>query len=63
MGIAVTAVYKYADAITKTLASTCTAAIIMILNYMFFGGLMNVVIISGTCVCMVAMFMYLESTL
>ena len=36
IGIAITAVYKYADAITKCIASDCTAVVLCIISSIFF---------------------------
>jgi hypothetical protein len=50
IGIAVTAVYKYADAVVKTFASACTTAVLFVVGAVFFGVTTNVVVVSG-CVC------------
>jgi drug/metabolite transporter (DMT)-like permease len=50
IGIAVTAVYKYADAVVKTFASACTTAVLFVVGALFFGVSTNVVVAAG-CVC------------
>jgi hypothetical protein len=50
IGIAVTAVYKYADAVVKTFASACTTAVLFVVGAAFFGISTNVVVAAG-CVC------------
>jgi len=50
IGIAVVAVYKYADAVVKTFASACSTAVLFIIGAVFFGVSLNVVVMAG-CVC------------
>jgi hypothetical protein len=50
IGIAVTAVYKYADAVVKTLAGAFSTSVLFFVSAFFFGVPVNVVVVAG-CVC------------
>ena len=50
IGIAVVAVYKYADAVVKSFASACSTAVLFLIGALFFGVSVNVVVAAG-CVC------------
>ena len=50
IGIAVGAVYKYADAVVKSFASACSTAVLFLVGAAFFGVSVNVVVAAG-CVC------------
>ena len=51
-GIVVTAVYKYSNAIVKTLASAVTTVVLTVVSLLFFG--LKVTIVSGTgCVSVI----------
>ncbi len=45
VGIVITFVYKYADAIVKTFASACVTSILLFINAMFFSQKPNLVTI------------------
>jgi len=50
IGLAVNAVYKYADAVIKSFASACSTAVLFILGSMFFHVTVNLVVMAG-CLC------------
>jgi len=61
IGIAVTAVYKYADAVVKTLAGAFSTSVLFFISAAFFGVPVNVVV-AGGCVCIfTATYLYVTS--
>jgi hypothetical protein len=57
-GVVVTAVYKYADAILKTLASACTTVVLLLLSFQFFGLQPSLVRCCGCGVVLIAVAQY-----
>ena len=59
IGIAITLVYKFGDALVKTFASSITAVLLLAVSVMFFGLESNIVTWTGALVTVVATYMYL----
>jgi hypothetical protein len=57
-GVVVIAVYKYADAILKTLASACTTVVLLLLSFQFFGLQPSLVRCCGCGVVLIAVAQY-----
>jgi len=57
-GVVVTAVYKYADAVLKTLASACTTVVLLLLSFQFFGLRINLIRVCGCLVVLIAVAQY-----
>lgn len=57
-GVVVTGVYKYADAVLKTLASACTTVVLLLISMAFFGLPLNIVRCCGCVVVLVAVAQY-----
>lgn len=62
IGLAITAVYKYADAIIKCIASDLTAVVLCILSAAFFGLESSVTMWCGVIVVCLAVHMYTEAS-
>lgn len=60
IGIAVTLVYKFGDALVKTFASAITAVLLLIISSMFFGLQANIVTWTGGLITVLATYMYLS---
>lgn len=57
-GVVVTAVYKYADAVLKTLANACTTVVLLFFSVAFFGLPVNIVRSCGCVVVLIAVAQY-----
>jgi hypothetical protein len=57
-GVVVTALYKYADAVLKTLASACTTVLLLILSFCFFNLEISLVRICGCIVVVLSVAQY-----
>jgi len=62
IGLAITAVYKYADAVTKCFASDITAVLLCIISAWFFGVQSNVTTWCGVAVVVFAVHAYIEAS-
>lgn len=62
IGLAITAVYKYADAIIKCIASDVTAVVLCILSALFFGLDSSVTMWCGVIVVCFAVHFYVEAS-
>jgi hypothetical protein len=60
IGIAISLVYKYGDALVKTFASSITAVLLMIVSTIFFGLQSNIVIWTGALITSIATYMFLS---
>lgn len=58
IGIAMNAVYKYADALIKNLATTTTTVILLVISAWFFGGRSDVMVFIGASVVVAGTFLY-----
>jgi hypothetical protein len=58
VGIAVTSVYKYADAITKNIANSLIAVILLVVSVLFFGLSVNVTMAASAVVVITANYLY-----
>ncbi|KAJ3191271.1 hypothetical protein HK101_007920 [Irineochytrium annulatum] len=58
IGIAVTAVYKYADAVVKTIAQTCSTSILIVISFLFFGTSINILTVNGIMTIFLATYVY-----
>lgn len=61
IGLAITAVYKYADAVTKCIAQDITAVILCIISSFFFGLRATVVTWCGVFVVTFSVYLYMEA--
>lgn len=61
IGIAVTAVYKYADAVVKTFASACGTAVLFIIGAAVYGVPVNVVVTAGCLSIFAATHLYVTN--
>merc|ERR1719253_2500619 len=62
IGLAITAVYKYADAITKCIAQDITAVILCIISSFFFGLRASLSTWCGVFVVTFAVYLYMEAS-
>jgi hypothetical protein len=60
VGIAITVIYKYGDAILKTLTGPLSSAILVYLSYMFFDMSLDIVKAAGAAVVVVDTLLYLS---
>jgi hypothetical protein len=60
IGIAITLVYKYGDALVKTFASAITAVLLLIISSFFFGLDANLVTWTGGVITVLATYMYVS---
>lgn len=58
MGIAINAVYKYADALVKNISTTTTTVILLIISAMIFAGRNDIMVFIGTVVVICGTFLY-----
>eukprot|EP00002_Diphylleia_rotans_P009995 TRINITY_DN20382_c0_g1_i1.p1 TRINITY_DN20382_c0_g1~~TRINITY_DN20382_c0_g1_i1.p1 ORF type:complete len:403 (+),score=87.46 TRINITY_DN20382_c0_g1_i1:66-1274(+) len=58
VGVVITAVYKYADAITKTIAYAFTTCLLLMISSVFYGMEMNISIVCGCLVVYVSTYIY-----
>ncbi|KAJ3158350.1 hypothetical protein HK101_001322 [Irineochytrium annulatum] len=58
IGIAITAVYKYADAVIKTIAQTCSTSILIFISFLFFGATINLLTVTGVITIFLATYVY-----
>ena len=61
IGLAVTAVYKYADAVIKTMASAVSTGVLFFISAFFFGVPINVVVVAGTVSIFIATHLYVTN--
>ncbi|KAJ3093250.1 hypothetical protein HDU96_002455 [Phlyctochytrium bullatum] len=61
IGIAITYVYKYADAIVKTIAQTISTAILLVLSAVFFGAQLGMMQCAGVMIVFVSTYFYFIS--
>lgn len=61
IGLAVTAVYKYADAVIKTMASAVSTGVLFFISAFFFGVPINVVVVAGTISIFIATHLYVTN--
>lgn len=61
-GIAITAVYKYADAVVKSLANSMTTVIVTVLSWMMFNLALNPVNASGCIVVAISVYTFSVSS-
>eukprot|EP00747_Dinoflagellata_sp_TGD_P185906 gnl/TRDRNA2_/TRDRNA2_42693_c0_seq1.p1 gnl/TRDRNA2_/TRDRNA2_42693_c0~~gnl/TRDRNA2_/TRDRNA2_42693_c0_seq1.p1 ORF type:complete len:459 (+),score=79.24 gnl/TRDRNA2_/TRDRNA2_42693_c0_seq1:98-1474(+) len=62
IGLAITAVYKYADAIVKCIAADITAVLLLILSTFFFGLKSSITMWCGVGVVVFAVHLYVEAS-
>jgi UDP-galactose transporter len=62
IGLAMTAVYKYADAIIKCFATAMSTAILLYISPVLFGVDMSFLVLPGTSVVFIATWLYMEAT-
>jgi solute carrier family 35 (probable UDP-sugar transporter), member A4 len=60
VGLAITMIYKYGDAVLKTLTQPCASSILVFLSYAIFGQSMDVIKAAGAGVVIVDTFLYLK---
>lgn len=58
IGLAVTAIYKYGDAIAKNMASSVTAVVLLFLSYLFFNLKLNLVVACGSAVVVISNYLW-----
>lgn len=58
IGITMNIVYKYADALVKTISSSLTAIILLVLSAVFFGGRANLMVFVGGSVLVAGTYLY-----
>lgn len=58
IGIAMNAVYKYADALVKNVSTTTTTVVLLIVSSMFFAGRSDIMVFIGTVVVICGTFLY-----
>lgn len=58
IGIAINAVYKYADALVKNISTTTTTVILLIISAMIFAGRNDIMVFIGTVVVICGTFLY-----
>lgn len=61
IGLAITAVYKYADAIIKCFATAVSTGILLYLSPILFGAEMSFLVLPGTLVVFIATWLYMEA--
>ena len=61
IGLAITAVYKYADAIIKCFATAVSTGILRYLSPIFFGAEMSILVLPGTLVVFISTWLYMEA--
>ena len=59
IGVAITFVYKYGDAIIKCFAQVLSSIILVIISALFFGTKFNIVTLCGTIVVFSSSYIYL----
>jgi hypothetical protein len=62
IGLVMTAVYKYADAIIKCFATAMSTAILLYISPILFGVQMSFLVLPGTTVVFIATWLYMEAT-
>lgn len=62
IGLAMTAVYKYADAIIKCFATAMSTAVLLYLSPVLFGTDMSFLVLPGTSTVFIATWLYMEAT-
>merc|ERR1719265_2887863 len=62
IGLAITAVYKYADAVTKCIGQDITAVILCIISSWFFGLRASLITWCGVFVVTFAVYLYMEAS-
>jgi drug/metabolite transporter (DMT)-like permease len=60
VGLAITMIYKYGDAVLKTLTQPCASSILVFLSYGMFGQSFDVIKAAGAGVVIVDTFLYLQ---
>jgi hypothetical protein len=60
VGIAITVIYKYGDAVLKTLSGPLCSAILVYISYVFFGMELDIVKASGAAVVVIDTLLYLK---
>ena len=61
IGLAITAVYKYADAIIKCFATAVSTGILLYLSPILFGAEMSFIVLPGTLVVFISTWLYMEA--
>ncbi|KAI9151909.1 CMP-sialic acid transporter 1 [Paramyrothecium foliicola] len=61
IGLAITAVYKYADAVVKCFATAVATGILLYLSPIFFGTPLSFLVLPGTVIVFVASWLYMEN--
>ncbi|KAJ3377014.1 hypothetical protein HDU84_009160 [Entophlyctis sp. JEL0112] len=62
IGLAITAVYKYADAVVKTLAQVFSTGLLIIISNIFFGSKMSFTAAAGVLTVFLATYLYFISS-
>ncbi|KAL9129687.1 MAG: hypothetical protein Q9217_001929 [Psora testacea] len=62
IGLAVTAVYKYANALTKCFATAVSTGILLYVSPILFATQMSFLVLPGTLVAFIATWLYVEAT-
>ncbi|KAF2101116.1 hypothetical protein NA57DRAFT_55176 [Rhizodiscina lignyota] len=62
IGLAMTAVYQYADAVIKCFATAISTGILLYLSYLIFGATFSALAIPGTAVVFISTYIYMDST-
>eukprot|EP00406_Dinophysis_acuminata_P066825 CAMPEP_0179282162 /NCGR_PEP_ID=MMETSP0797-20121207/37526_1 /TAXON_ID=47934 /ORGANISM="Dinophysis acuminata, Strain DAEP01" /LENGTH=271 /DNA_ID=CAMNT_0020990891 /DNA_START=11 /DNA_END=827 /DNA_ORIENTATION=- len=62
IGLAITAVYKYADAVVKCIASNITSVLLLVISSMFFGVSMSLVMWLGVVVVCTGVNLYIDAS-
>ena len=61
IGLAITAVYKYADAIIKCFATAVSTGILLYLSPILFGAEISFLVLPGTLVVFISTWLYMEA--
>lgn len=62
IGLAITAVYKYADVIIKTFSLACATGTLFLVDYIFFGRQIGLNVLAGILIVYGASYLYFVST-
>jgi len=59
LGLAVTAVLKFADTVVRSLASACSVSILYVANIVLFGWAVNLTYVTGCCIVFLSTYLYM----
>ena len=59
LGLAVTAVLKFADTVVRSLASACSVSLLYVANIVVFGWAINLTYVTGCCIVFLSTYLYM----